>query len=423
MKFAHELRKQIATQYIAHLKSLNTINGALTTNNYFEPLIKIGDQIRKNPDIKKYMKKYEVYWVLDTLTLKFMKNHKTSKTESITVHDNENKAIDVAEEVLRFFERIPYENYFHFKLPLTIPDNAAAIRLTKDVCIISKGRDGVKPPSTIPIDAPNSQIGMSNSYLQVRVEGYDELAQAEATSIFKRFSYIANEDGFIRSAKWDRHLDQSRIGTLSNLENTMAFNARKDSEGDTLEEISLPYEIRSYMAGMQIKNDTFIFAQSRPNNPKSITSLLLGPPETFEEQVKRKCGMFSKLHDPEYVSEPNHIFSAIEWGFDGEANPNETMGFIQTCIGLEALLGAKEEEKYEERIGTTERLAIRCAYLLGKTPSTREKISTRFKKIYNLRSVLVHGMQQKIAEAHSATVNDAKDILQQLIYREIMLQK
>lgn len=60
-------------------------------------------------------------------------------------------------------------------------------------------------------------------------------------------------------------------------------------------------------------------------------------------------------------------------------------------VVLEALLGEGPE-------GITERLARRISLILGKDESERRKISKRFRKLYEVRSSLVHGKLQSTAD-------------------------
>ena len=57
---------------------------------------------------------------------------------------------------------------------------------------------------------------------------------------------------------------------------------------------------------------------------------------------------------------------------------DETMSFIQICMGLEALLGDKKEKG---SIGLTQTLSDRCSYLIGKGMSDREEIKSNLKSI------------------------------------------
>ena len=92
----------------------------------------------------------------------------------------------------------------------------------------------------------------------------------------------------------------------------------------------------------------------------------------------------------EHVS---HIKSAIEWAIDAKTEENTTLSFIQNCIGLECILG---EDMGDLPVTTT--LADRCSYLIGTDPKGRKTIREKFKKLYKIRSKLVHGNVAKLSE-------------------------
>ena len=119
--------------------------------------------------------------------------------------------------------------------------------------------------------------------------------------------------------------------------------------------------------------------------------------EDFRNKALKTIKETSVLLDnksPEAVN----IVSAIDWCIQSEINLDKTMAFIQTCMGLEALLGDNSNEG-----GLTLTLTDRCAYLIGKGMSERSEIKKQFKAIYQLRSKLVHGRINKIS-AHEMTL-------------------
>jgi len=109
------------------------------------------------------------------------------------------------------------------------------------------------------------------------------------------------------------------------------------------------------------------------------------------------------------------IKTAIEWAFDAASNENETIAFIQTCIGLEAILGDESD-----RESLTETLADRCAYLIGTNLEKRSKIKANFKKLYNLRSKLVHGRSVRLKYEDKDYLDWGRNILDYVISKEMI---
>ncbi len=108
------------------------------------------------------------------------------------------------------------------------------------------------------------------------------------------------------------------------------------------------------------------------------------------------------------------IKTAIEWGFEAKTNENETVSFIQTCIALEAILG---DDANKDALSAT--LADRCAYLISPRIADRSKIKADFRKIYDVRSKLVHGRRIRLSHDERHSLLKAKDLLNSVIRNEI----
>jgi len=112
--------------------------------------------------------------------------------------------------------------------------------------------------------------------------------------------------------------------------------------------------------------------------------------------------------------ESTRVKAAIEWCFDSTANENETLSFLQTCIGLESLLGDDESNG-----NLTEMLADRCAYLISKDIKGRSEIKENFKNLYRVRSKLIHGVKATLEEDQKWYMNWGHHVLELSIMKEI----
>ena len=108
------------------------------------------------------------------------------------------------------------------------------------------------------------------------------------------------------------------------------------------------------------------------------------------------------------------IKSAIQWAIDSKAEENKTISFIHNCIGLESVLG-------DDMGGmpVTSTLADRCSYLIGTDPKGRKTIKDKFKKLYAIRSKLVHGNVVRLSEDDSKYHRWGQIILDMSISKEI----
>lgn len=87
------------------------------------------------------------------------------------------------------------------------------------------------------------------------------------------------------------------------------------------------------------------------------------------------------------------IILAGQWLFESYCGSNGLLSFVQTTVALEILLG---EKQISDLMGLGELLRNRCAYLIGKTHQQREKVLNDFKKIYDVRSKIVHRGKSKL---------------------------
>ncbi|WP_410688616.1 hypothetical protein [Citrobacter europaeus] len=133
----------------------------------------------------------------------------------------------------------------------------------------------------------------------------------------------------------------------------------------------------------------------------------------FQKKALETIKETNKLLGNESI-EAKNIVSAIDWCVQSEINLDMTMGFIQSCMGIEALLGDNSNEA-----GLTLTLTDRCAYLIGKGMTERSEIKKDFKAIYQLRSKLVHGRVNKISPKDRVLCGKATKYLKRAIQKEL----
>lgn len=114
--------------------------------------------------------------------------------------------------------------------------------------------------------------------------------------------------------------------------------------------------------------------------------------------------------------EAEKLRAAIKWYFDSVAEKDPTISFLQICIGLEALLGGSEQSK-----GVTDTLADRCAYIIGSTFKTRSISREKFKKLYQIRSKIVHGNSIRLDEKEENIKDWGLLALEQCTKKELQL--
>jgi hypothetical protein len=109
------------------------------------------------------------------------------------------------------------------------------------------------------------------------------------------------------------------------------------------------------------------------------------------------------------------VRAGLEWAFDAAIEKDETRAFLYACIGIEALLGDGEAE----RGGLTEKLADRCAFMLGESIRERRDLIGSFKGLYKLRSKLVHGRKKRLLQHERATLKQVRQLLHRILHAEV----
>lgn len=124
--------------------------------------------------------------------------------------------------------------------------------------------------------------------------------------------------------------------------------------------------------------------------------------------------LLTAVEDPIAQQNVKSIRRSLEWAFDAGIDEDEHMRFIKTCIGLEAAIAEQSED-----IGITEQLADRCAFLLDKTSTAREETRILMRKVYKLRSKLVHGVAAGLSESERTLALQADKILKAVLSTEL----
>lgn len=96
---------------------------------------------------------------------------------------------------------------------------------------------------------------------------------------------------------------------------------------------------------------------------------------------------------------------------------NQTISFLQLCIGFEALLGdsGDSSSRMGER-GVTERLSDRYAYLVGHTQAERESLRKEFAEVYKQRGQIIHQREIHLRGRKDA---DARMKARQMLFKAI----
>lgn len=110
------------------------------------------------------------------------------------------------------------------------------------------------------------------------------------------------------------------------------------------------------------------------------------------------------------------IAAAIEWYQDSKWADNDTFAYIAACVGLEAVIGSKDEQ-----LDTlSKRLGDRYAFLIGKGRRDREALRAQYNEVLKLRGQLVHGKAARLAPEQRPLLRTAQDMLLNVIWKELL---
>lgn len=112
------------------------------------------------------------------------------------------------------------------------------------------------------------------------------------------------------------------------------------------------------------------------------------------------------------------ILSAAEWFLDSYVGKNELLSFIQAMVVVEILLGDKAKS---DLVGLEELLANRCAYLIAKSHSKRISVLEDFRKIYEVRSKIVHRGKSRLTFNERELFSKLQWICRRVIREELNL--
>lgn len=423
VKITAKARKSLMEKFLLMLNgNIAVKQGRLDFEIFWKESRPLFEQIQKIPILYEGISQIELLVKLDNVLSITFKQNKVAEDFLLSERLTDVEKEAASEQFSNFIDGFPYEYLCFFKLPVQIPKGIESVKLTEEIELIKPFNSvayksifdmGKNQIANALLGRKSFTISDEDVFIRVRVYGYGTGAQSNAVSIVKLFLYLG-EAGTLLSKGW-------RLG--GGVEFAIEPICAPTQNLSEAIQFDLQYDTKRYISTLQLNPLGFQdYVASGPITQKG--SLLAGSykfenyNEYFNAQFVRHCKNFVHLVSESDKADIEHIITAIEWGLDGSANSNETMGFIQICIGLEALL---DDRKPQTERGVTSVLADRCAYLLGKTPTDRANLAKQFREIYDLRSKLVHGSSMKLGDNERRLSHDAGNLLKRSINRELLL--
>lgn len=326
--------------------------------------------------------------------------------------------------LVAYLESLPRTYYAYFPLR-DLPALGGEVQLTRDISLVDTAAAGaLEMPlrqaqgglaqafqTYRPILEPNTR------YVRISVEGVGNgtltaNAMTRAAALFKHFVFLSLARDVIKDEF------SIRLGLPRSLPLISRCELDDDDERSS---IQLPEEFDRYIQRLSYNPDKVLYYDSGAGQTL-LTGIDRAPATPAEYTLAFKTAFGKPLRllaiprdDPNSV----RIKAAIEWWIDAALSQNQTIAFLQYCLGLEALLGEPSDTsaRSQER-GITERLADRYAYLLGKTQVSRSDLRNRFREIYNQRGDLVHQRAVNLPRPTTAHI-EAQRMLYKAIVQEI----
>lgn len=145
-------------------------------------------------------------------------------------------------------------------------------------------------------------------------------------------------------------------------------------------------------------------------------NLSLGQGLSDPEKVIRLQGALTAIgHVVSAGAQAEKIMLAAQWLFDSYAVNDELLSFVQTMVVLEILLGKKQKK---DAIGLGELIGNRCAYLIADSHQERAVVLRDFKRIYDVRSEIVHSGKSHLSSEERFLFGKLRSICHRVIEAE-----
>lgn len=311
-----------------------------------------------------------------------------------------------SEEIANFIDSIPREYFFYFPLPglkdtiaddVNFSETLSLKVLKKESPLVSKNRF----LAAFDLNKPAEGI-----YLVVKEHGYagsslEDSATARALSKLKQVVHLGN----IRTIFKPRDIPFGfGLGGFGghHAPNLNVFIVDSKFTNECNSNFLLPINTSRHIDLVSINSENAHYKNFVVTNKLNLSDYLM-----------HAFSMATLLTDSKEEGAES-VRTAIEWAFDASANDNDTIAFLQVCIGLEALFG---DSISNESLAAS--LADRCAYFISTNISGRKNIRENFRDLYVRRSKLVHGRRNRISDEDRYCLEWGKQALNYAIWKEI----
>lgn len=362
-----------------------------------------GDTLCKHEPWRTYLSRTDVMFVLRDHIERVIQRTKPSTDSSLADAVTAGAFQQLHNEIREFFLSIPRKYHLWIELPSMPAWGVGEFRLGNTVTWVQLDQRAAEDLC----GSSSPQPLMSRPFLRISCEGYgshraDTSAVSDGLATLKHiFAYTASLNVF------DETFEDESVKVQCLLTD--------DASPGVSNIVWLPKALERYLACVFVDEGRLEVLDT--SSGQTLLAATRRRAETREEKLDAlKDYLFDTIaivDCPADIPDAARIKTALEWAFDSERSDNQTLAFLQACIGIEALLGDDDKEE-----PLTARLADRCAYLLGQGLQQREGIRKRFKDIYEVRSKVIHGRRARLGASEQLLLFEAQRMLRDMISRE-----
>ncbi|MHB1140773.1 MAG: hypothetical protein ACYC1T_03295 [Sulfuricaulis sp.] len=321
-------------------------------------------------------------------------------------------------ELISYLESLPRSYSICFPLPKMQRYGVGSVKIANGIDLVDPTaaphlKDHLASDNALLMTSVTPKFSRDCAYIVFSVPGYVDktlsaYSTARAYAQLKHFLFLALSRGILKKLSGANNFFTYRLDRRPHSSAVEVIIHNEDFS--ELEGIWLPEETSKYLQDITADEELL-----EVNDGKSLLSYRKAV--TPEEKANSLGIKFSMMEDFLNISQDNTdvipVRTAIEWYFDAEVTQNETVSFIHRWIGIEAILGPRENSGR-----LTDKLSDRYSYLLGKTASERVKLKNQFEEVYAARGELVHGRQSTLSRTDSILNDKARWMLHSIIAEE-----
>lgn len=416
----HEKAREALKKHLENMLSSCVIDKGIVNfdRSKDEDLYKYINEAKKHK--KTWMRDIDLYGLLYEEVSNYLARHVEKPWEATGILKDliVGKEIgEITDVIIAHLESIPRKYRIYFELPSVKGIGVKEIRITDDISFVEKINEGdfkeVKIPSRSLLGGNCYTLQREKLYICLQVNGYadgtlESSAVKKAYSKFRQVILLGKLSGVFVEKKRTISAEFLSFGVPH------VFVIHELDINGEIYQVTLSKAVLDYLSKIELNENTL--------KPTALELLLetFENRETFTSNDKAKILQKRFQHPVNLLKTPDNdknaepLKTAIEWAFDSLTNDNDTLAFIQACIGLEAIMG---DDETKDNITAT--LADRCSYLLGDSISARKRIREDFKKFYCIRSKVVHGRKAYLDDEQRHFLNYAQIILKQVIWKEV----